>query len=151
MTRTIRVLLAMLIMATGMLVAAPAAHATSTSGPWSLSNQWSGKCLDDTSNGFRMWACNGTNPQKWIQLNWNDGTVRFQNVNTGRCIDHTYDFGLRTWGCNSGQNQSWWVRLWNDGTRTYQNQGTGLCLYDSTAGLRMATCSDVEAASWYRR
>lgn len=147
MTRTIRVLIAMLTVAAGVLIAAPAAHAAGT---WSLSNQWSGNCLDDTPNGFRMWQCNATNPQKWIQLDWGDGTVRFQNVNTGRCIDHTYDFGLRTWGCNDGQNQSWWVKLWNDGTRRYQNQGTGLCLYDSTAGMRMAVCSSSEAASWYR-
>lgn len=146
MTRTIR-LLAMLIVAMGVLVAAPAANATGT---WSLSNQWSGNCLDDTSSGFRMWECNTTNPQKWIQLDWGDGTVRFQNVNTGRCIDDTNDFGLRTWGCNDGQNQSWWVKLWNDGTRRYQNQGTGLCLYDSTSGISRAVCSSSQAASWYR-
>jgi hypothetical protein len=147
MTRTMRALLGMLTVAAVVLVAAPAADAADP--VRSFQNQWSGKCLDDTPAGFRMWPCNGTNAQHWIMHYWNDGTVRLQNVNTLRCIDDTYDFGLRTWGCNSGQNQSWWVTLWNDGTRRYQNQATGYCISDSTAGLRHVVCSTSSAQSWW--
>ena len=151
MIRTKRVLLAVVVVAAGVLFAAPAAYAVSTEGPYSLENQGTVTCLDDTSSGFRMWPCNDSNPQEFIQLDWDDGTVRFQNVNTGRCIDDTNDFGLRTWGCNDGQNQSWWVIWWNDGTRSFQNQGTGLCLCNGDTGghPRMATCSDSVAGSWY--
>jgi hypothetical protein len=148
MRRTIRVLLGTLTTAAAVLLAAPAAHAADP--VWSYSNQGSGLCIDDTSAGFRLWNCNGTNPQKWSVHTWNDGTVRFQNVNTGRCMDDSgADF--HTAPCSSSVYQSWWVKYWEDGTRRFQNQGTTMCIEGSSIlGLRTPSCDSSVWESWYR-
>jgi hypothetical protein len=152
MKRTFRVLLAVLTVATGLLIAAPAAHAAYTVGTTYLTGQGSDACLDDSSAyGFRMWYCNYGDAQRWIEWAWDDGTVRFQNVGTGRCLDDTDDFGLRTWDCNNGMNQSWWPRVWDDGTHRYKNQATSLCIgHGETAGnVRRLVCDSSVAESWW--
>lgn len=146
MRRSISMLLGIVTVAAAVLIAAPAAQAADPI--WSYSNQGTGKCIDDTPAGFRTYNCNGTNAQRWIVHTWNDGTVRLQNVNTGRCMDDSATF--RTLPCNSSTNQSWWVVYWNDGTRRFQNQATGSCIEDSILGLRTPNCDTSVWQSWYR-
>ncbi len=106
-------------------------------------NQITNRCMDDTSQGFRTWPCNDTNPQRWIVHAWADGTYRFQNVNTGRCIDDSSQ-GFRTWPCNSGQNQSWFVTVFKGNERQFQNQATGRCITDEPFTVTACTASDYQ-------
>ncbi|WP_228990485.1 RICIN domain-containing protein [Streptomyces sp. DH8] len=112
-------------------------------------NQATGRCLDDTNNGFRTWSCNGTNPQLWDVRVWGDGTRQLRNVNTQRCIEDSHAHGLRTVGsCSSAAEQSWWIKVWDDGTVRFQNQATLRCIDDSSLGLRTFACNNLEFQSW---
>lgn len=104
MKRAVGLIIGILTVLAGTLFTGTAAQAADPI--YTYRNQATGRCIDDTSNGFRTWTCNGTNPQRWIVHQWGNGTYRFQNVHTGRCIDDS-SAGFRTWSCNSGQNQSW--------------------------------------------
>ena len=42
-----------------------------------------------------------------LEMLWNDGTRRFQNQQTGRCIRDGND-GFFTWTCDASTNQSWY-------------------------------------------
>ena len=71
-------------------------------------NQQTNRCMDDTDQGgFRTFACNNTNPQRWNVHVWADVTRELRNINTGRCIDDTDSGGFRTFPCNSTPAQSW--------------------------------------------
>jgi Ricin-type beta-trefoil lectin domain-like len=131
----------------------PRASAAAAVDPvWGYRNQATKRCLDDTpEGGFRIYACNGSNPQKWRVHTWRDGTVRFQNLRTGKCMDDS-NLGFRTFACNSTKFQSWYVKYWNDGTRRFQNQATKQCIDDSQDfALRTFSCNTTKWQSWYRR
>ncbi|WP_101256608.1 RICIN domain-containing protein [Streptomyces barkulensis] len=115
-----------------------------------LKNQGTGRCLDDSNSyGLRTYACNGSDYQKWRVRVWDDGTRRFQNVLTGRCLSYS-GAGLKTYSCNTSKYQSWWIKRWNDGTIRLRNQWSGKCLQDSFfGGLSVATCSTSKYQSWY--
>ncbi|MET9415679.1 RICIN domain-containing protein [Streptomyces klenkii] len=114
----------------------------------SFRNQATGKCMDDTNNGFRTWSCNGSTPQKWSVHVWGDGTRQLRSANTGRCVEDT-DNGFRTVGsCSSAPEQSWWVKVWADGTVRFQNQATLRCIDDSNQGFRTWACNDSPYQSW---
>jgi hypothetical protein len=149
MRRTISLLIGLLTVAAAVLVAAPAANAADPI--YGYRNQGTGKCLDDTSAGFRVWDCNGTNPQRWRVTDLGGDNVRMQNVNTGRCIDHANVQGLRTVDCNGGNYQKWHVLYWGDGTRRFQNVATGYCIENSSfLGLRTPNCDSSTWQSWFR-
>lgn len=115
----------------------------------SFRNQATGRCIDDTDNGFRTWSCNGSNAQKWNVISWNDGTRQLRSVNTARCMEDTAN-GFRTvQTCNSSPEQSWWVKVWNDGSIRFQNQATGRCIDDSSLGFRTWACNDTAFQSWF--
>lgn len=114
----------------------------------SFRNQATGRCMDDTDNGFRTWSCNGSSPQLWTVHTWDDGTRQLRNINTGRCVEDT-DNGFRTVGtCSSSPEQSWWVKVWADGTVRFQNQATLRCIDDSSLGFRTWACNDTPYQSW---
>ncbi|GIF62836.1 hypothetical protein Ais01nite_08710 [Asanoa ishikariensis] len=148
MRRTISTLIALLTVAAGLLVAAPAANAADPI--YGYRNQGTNKCLDDTSAGFRTYSCNGTNPQRWRVTDLGGDNVRLQNVNTGRCMDDSNVQGLRTVDCNAGSYQKWHVVYWADNTRRFQNLATGACLEDSILGLRTPDCDSSTWESWFR-
>ncbi|MGK5637127.1 RICIN domain-containing protein [Streptomyces sp. URMC 126] len=133
------------------LIPAPgalAAPAGTTDVVQSFRNQATGRCIDDTNQGFRTWSCNGSTPQKWSVHVWGDGTRQLRSVNTGRCVEDT-DNGFRTVGsCGSAPEQSWWVKVWGDGTVRFQNQATGRCIDDSNQGFRTWACNDSPYQSW---
>lgn len=137
---------ASLVPTTGALAAA-GAPARADDAIQSLRNQATGRCMDDTSNGFRTWSCNGSSPQLWNVHVWGDGTRQLRNNNTGRCIEDT-DNGFRTVNCNSSPEQSWWVKVWGDGTVRFQNQHTQRCIDDSSLGFRTWACNDTQYQSW---
>ncbi|MFB7101481.1 RICIN domain-containing protein [Streptomyces hydrogenans] len=114
----------------------------------SFRNQSTNRCMDDTTNGFRTWSCNGSNPQLWNVRVWGDGTRELRNINTGRCIEDT-DSGFRTAVCNAGQEQSWWITVWNDGTVRFKNQHTSRCIDDSSLGFRTWACNSLPYQSWF--
>ncbi|MFJ3326056.1 RICIN domain-containing protein [Streptomyces griseus] len=115
----------------------------------SFQNQATGRCIDDTDNGFRTWSCNGSYAQKWNIISWTDGTRQLRSVNTARCMEDT-DNGFRTvQTCNSSREQSWWVKVWNDGSIRFQNQATGRCIDDSSLGFRTWACNDTAFQSWF--
>ncbi|MFF7727106.1 RICIN domain-containing protein [Streptomyces sp. NPDC008001] len=136
-----------LVPAPGALAAA-ASPAGAQDAVQTFRNQATGKCMDDTNNGFRTWSCNGSTPQKWSVHVWNDGTRQLRSANTGRCVEDT-DNGFRTVGnCGSNPEQSWWVKVWADGTVRFQNQATLRCIDDSNQGFRTWACNDSPYQSW---
>lgn len=149
MRRVLVALAGLTVILAGLLVHPQAAGAADP--VWSYRNQATNRCMDDTNEGgFRTWPCNGTNPQRWTVHTWNDGTVRFQNNATGRCI-YDSNTGFRTMPCDSSTNQSWWVKYWNDGTRRFQNQQTGRCIRDGNDGFFTWTCDASTNQSWFRQ
>lgn len=148
MRRTTKLLIGMLVLAAGVLVAAPAAQAADPI--YSYKNQASGGCLLDsnvrgltTDNACYTWY----DDYRWAVHQWADGTVRLGNVGTGRCIsDRNWGFAVSD-ACNSSENQSWWVVYWADGTRRFQNQATRLCLDRYT---NLSQCDASTSQSWYR-
>ncbi len=139
-------------LAAGAPSVSPSAGAVALANPGdaqSFQNQATGRCIDDTDNGFRTWSCNGSNAQKWNIISWNDGTRQLRSVNTARCMEDT-DNGFRTvQTCNSSREQSWWVKVWNDGSIRFQNQATGRCIDDSSLGFRTWACNDTAFQSWF--
>lgn len=127
----------------------PASPARVADATQSFRNQATGRCMDDTDNGFRTWSCNGSNPQLWDVKVWDDGTRQLRNVNTNRCVEDS-DNGFRTVGtCSSSPAQSWWVKVWGDGTVRFQNQATLRCIDDSSLGFRTWPCNDTTYQSWF--
>ncbi|WP_275002629.1 RICIN domain-containing protein [Promicromonospora iranensis] len=115
-------------------------------------NQATNRCMDDSSAGFRTWTCFQNSNQTWTAHPWNDGTWRFQNHATGRCIQATGASTLRTWTCDSSEKQSWYITYWNDGTRRLQNEYYGTCIDDSNgSGFRLNLCNSSTFQSWWRQ
>ena len=146
-----RFLLVMLVLTTGVLVAAPGAQAADPIRIYQ--NQATGDCLFDTNvRGLGADVCYWTDDTRWVVHLWPDNTVRLGNVETGRCISDEWGIGLTSAGCNDSENQSWWVTYWGDDTRRFQNQLTGHCLdYTRDNGLRTWECNSGENQSWYAR
>jgi hypothetical protein len=115
-------------------------------------NQATNRCMDDSSAGFRTWTCFQNSNQTWTAHLWNDGTWRFQNHATGRCIQATGSTTLRTWTCDSSEQQSWIITYWADGTRRLKNEYYGTCIDDSSgSGFRLNTCNSSTFQSWWRQ
>lgn len=114
-------------------------------------NQATTRCMDDSSAGFRTWSCVWENHQRWYAHEWNDGTWRFQNLTTGRCIQATSQTRLRTWTCDSSTSQSWYITRWWDGTSRFESQRyRGRCIDDSSAsGFRLEACNSSKFQSWW--
>jgi hypothetical protein len=108
-----------------------------------------GECLDGLVY-LSTWNCDGSSEQKWTVTKWNDGTVRFKNVRTGKCISDS-DGSLGMAGCTTSKVQSWYVKHWNDGTMRFKNQGTGQCIEANSAGdvWSSTSCDSSRAQSWY--
>jgi hypothetical protein len=140
------------VAALGVSVAAfalvPAATASAADAVNTFKNQATNRCIDDTSQGFRTFDCNGTPAQNWIVHKWNDGTVQLKNANTNRCM-YDSDQGFKTLPCDSSTNQSWHVRHWNDGTLELKNQATNRCIDDSNLGFRTLGCNAGQYQSWF--
>lgn len=127
-----------LILATAGLLAAAApivavptmnAHADQGDPQQTFRNLFSGKCLYDSDDGFRMAGCDSDDDhQKWVVHVWNDDTRELRNVATGRCLDHSTEFGLRTWPCNKTEWQSWYVSPGGTAGIALRNQATDLYL-----------------------
>ncbi|WP_052591713.1 RICIN domain-containing protein [Luteipulveratus mongoliensis] len=100
-----------LVAAAAPILAVPAMHASAAQGDPTntFRNLASGRCLDDSNEGLRMFSCNGGDFQKWEVHKWNDDTRELRNKATGRCLDHSEAYGLRTYPCNKSKWQSWYV------------------------------------------
>ena len=112
-------------------------------------NEGNGECLD----GYIVlttYDCDGTSEQKWTVTRWNDGTVRFKNVRTGKCISDS-DGSLGMAGCTTSEAQSWYVKHWADGTMRFKNQSSEDCIEANSDGdvWSSASCDSSEAQSWY--
>ncbi|MBM7786080.1 RICIN domain-containing protein [Tenggerimyces flavus] len=151
--------LAMLVGTTALAVASFAALGGSASADstQTFKNQWTKKCLDDSSaHGVRTFTCNGTSYQQWKVHVWGDQTRQLRSNSTGKCLDDS-NLGLRTFNCWPGSDarskfQSWYVHRWNDGTIQFKNQTTGRCLDDTGGkGLRAIKCyaGGSKYQSWY--
>lgn len=92
-----------------------------------------GKCMDDSHVGLRVFPCNGLNYQKWQVQVWPNGTRELRNVATGRCVDHSHE-GLRSFPCNRSAYQSWKVRKNTLGIE-FVNLHTGRYLMSAPDGL----------------
>jgi hypothetical protein len=124
--------------------ASPAVDAIQT-----FQNQNTGRCIDDTNQGFRTWGCNGTPPQSWRVHVFNDGTRRLQSVNTGRCIFDS-NGGFRTVSpCDSSTNQSWFIDRLPGGQIAFRNQATQRCIDDTNQGFRTWSCNRTPAQQWH--
>lgn len=111
-------------------------------------NEATGECLDDLGR-LTTYECDGTNEQDWQVTHWNDGTVRFRNMDSGDCLS---DSGgtLGTSDCNSSEAQSFYVRHWDDGTMRFKNESSGQCVKGfSDSEVGSSTCDMSEAQSWY--
>lgn len=114
-------------------------------------NQATTRCMDDSSAGFRTWSCVWEQHQRWLAHEWNDGTWRFQNLRTSRCIQATSNTSIRTWTCDSSTSQSWYITRWWDGTIRFESQRyRGRCIDDSSAsGFRLESCNSSTFQSWW--
>jgi hypothetical protein len=129
--------------------AADTAEASSAVAPQALQtfkNVGTGKCMDDSHEGLRVFPCNGLNYQKWQVTVWPNGTRELRNVATGRCVDHSHE-GLRSFPCNRLDYQSWLVGKSPKGI-TFMNLRTGRYLWNASDGrneLRAVGFIDVNA------
>ena len=139
----IAALLAALVM--GLLSAATPASAEEVV-VWK--NQFTGKCLDDSEYGLRTYPCNGGPFQKWIITRWADGTQRFMNQMTKKCLDDSVEAGLRTFGCNKLTYQSFFVEDRGHPVYRLKNQATLRCLDDSEKFLRPFGCNELRYQRW---
>jgi len=113
-------------------------------------NEANGECLDGLTY-LSTWDCAGSpSEQKWTVTRWNDGTVRFKNVETGKCIsDSGGSLGMA--GCTTSEAQSWYVKHWGDGTMRFKNESSADCIEANSDGdvWSSASCDSSEAQSWY--
>ncbi|WP_306329683.1 RICIN domain-containing protein [Streptomyces venezuelae] len=141
---------------------APAAAALPT-GPVTVVNSGSGKCLDaraaQTANGtaVQQYACNGTTAQQWSITPTSDGHVRIgargdsAQVVDVRDVSTADSAPVHLWTYGGGLNQQW--RAVEDGAGAYRfvNRNSGKCLdvpAASTAdGVQLAqyTCNGTAA------
>ena len=112
-------------------------------------NEANGECLDGLGI-LTTWNCDGTSEQRWTVTKWNDGTVRFKNVNTGKCISDS-DGSLGMASCTTSEAQSFYVKHWNDGTMRFKNESTGQCIEANSDGdvWSSTSCDSSRAQSWY--
>jgi hypothetical protein len=156
------------VVGAGLLAASPvAAHATSSTLPamshgaaasgalapaadpiQTFQNQNTGRCIDDTPQGFRTFSCNGTRAQQWRVHRFLDGTRRLQNINTGRCMFDS-NFGFFTTGCDASTNESWFIDHPAAGQIAFRNQNTGRCIDDTPRGFRTFSCNGTPAQQWH--
>ncbi|WP_336109702.1 RICIN domain-containing protein [Streptomyces sp. PTD9-10] len=140
------------VAAASLLTAAPAHAATSAAaalptGPATVLNAASGKCLDakaaGTANGtvVQQYTCNGTTAQQWSFTATGDGYVRIGNGNnTGQVVDvadvSTADNAqVHLWSYGAGANQQWLPVDDGGGAFHLVNRGSGKCLDDPGASL----------------
>lgn len=120
--------------------AADGSYAAAAQAVQTFKSYGTGKCIDDSHEGLRVFPCNGLNYQKWRITVWPNGTRELRSVATGRCIDHSHE-GLRSFPCNRSAYQSWKVRKHTLGINL-GNLHTGRYLMSATDGvnkLRTAT------------
>ncbi|MFC8342650.1 hypothetical protein [Streptomyces sp. NPDC057280] len=107
------------------------------------------RCMDDSFEyGFRTFPCNSGQYQQWDVHVFNDGTRRFQNKITGRCL---YDgpAGFSTQHCDSSENVSWYVIRHHSVRLTFRNQYTDDCIDDSDdSGFRTTGCNGGIYQDW---
>lgn len=70
-----------------------------------------------------------------------------QNMETGRCLDHSNEYGLRTLTCTGVGYQRWTVVDLGNGIEI-RNAMTGACLDDSGLGLRAIRCNGGQFQRW---
>jgi hypothetical protein len=125
--------------------AAPAADPVQT-----FQNQNTGRCIDDTNQGFRTFPCNGSPAQRWSVHVFNDGTRRLQSANTGRCMFDS-DTGFHTVSpCDTSRNQSWFIDHPAPGQIAFRNQATQRCIDDTDqGGFRTFSCNSTRPQQWH--
>jgi len=107
------------------------------------------RCMDDNPERFKTLPCNGGPFQDWRVHTFQDGTRRFQNVATGRCIAAGAFDILVTASCNTSENQSWFVLRHHNVRLTFRNQATDRCIDDSDdSGFRTFRCNGGIFQDW---
>ncbi|GHH20143.1 RICIN domain-containing protein [Streptomyces rubradiris] len=104
------------------------------------------KCLDDSSMGVRTFGCNNLDFQKWEVHVFQDGTRRLRNIATGQCLA-SGGGRLTMRGCDTSQEVSWLVGRGGGGL-TFKNQASRTCLDDSSIGLRLFACNQLNYQAW---
>jgi pectate lyase len=162
-----RRLLAILILATSVLVTAtPAKAAPGTGVAYQLKVSKSGMCLDvpgaSTANGalLQQWGCTANSAWQQFTLVASGSNYLIKNVNSGKCVDvpdwsTASGVQVQQYTCAGSQtNQQW--RLAASGPGTYQviNVNSGLCLSDkdastsSGAAIIQETCTANTNKQW---
>jgi pectate lyase len=162
-----RRLLAILILATSVLVTAtPAQAAPGTGVAYQLKVSKSGMCLDvpgaSTANGalLQQWGCTANSAWQQFTLVASGSNYLIKNVNSGKCVDvpdwsTASGVQVQQYTCAGSQtNQQW--RLAASGPGTYQviNVNSGLCLSDkdastsSGAAIIQETCTANTNKQW---
>lgn len=75
-----------------------------------LQNDYTRTCLGDYGSGS-VWSirCDLDDRRQWWRIKrYGDGSVRFQNVHYGFCIDDSYAHGLRMYPCHDRGWQRWY-------------------------------------------
>ncbi|MEU3957607.1 RICIN domain-containing protein [Streptomyces achromogenes] len=109
-------------------------------------NLATGRCLDDSSAGVRTFGCNQMDFQKWEVHVFQDNTRRLRNIATGQCLA-SGGGRLTMRGCDSSREVSWLVGRGGGGL-TFKNQASGTCLDDSSIGLRLFACNQLNFQAW---
>ncbi|WP_052591712.1 RICIN domain-containing protein [Luteipulveratus mongoliensis] len=140
-----------LVAAAAPIIAVPAMHASAkpADAVQTFMNGMSADCIDDSDQGLRMMDCESDNPhQQWEVRKWNDNTRQLKNVATGRCLDHSNQYGVRTFTCHDPSSdfskfQSWTVD--HKSGSAGDGEASGISLTNQATGTRLAE----EGSGWF--
>lgn len=115
-------------------------------------NLQTARCLENPA-GFgdmvQAYPCNSANDQRWTV--YQIGSFReLRNYATGRCLDHSQEYGVRAIRCNGWNWQRWLPHRASDGTIFLVNKATALCLGDGKQ-VFAHSCGDLTRRDlrWY--
>jgi hypothetical protein len=147
-----RVLVAALALTTGLLVAAPVAHAAEATG---TITGLAGKCIDvagaNTADGtaVQLYDCNGTAAQTWTRST--DGTVKA----LGKCLDVSggstaNGARVQLWTCNGSAAQQWTYSAARDLVNPQANKCLDVTGNNSANAtpLQLWTCTGAANQKW---
>ncbi|CCH32510.1 RICIN domain-containing protein [Actinosynnema sp. NPDC047251] len=122
--------------------------ATAGDETWRFDSEWDTGSLDhNPTNGVHTRSWNGGPWQIWAVKRYGDGTFRFMNTGSLRCLDNS-EHGVRGFGCNDGSWQRWKVNSWGDGTVEIVSTWNNHCLDNSWEGIRTVGCNGLEYQRW---
>ncbi|WP_020555945.1 RICIN domain-containing protein [Embleya scabrispora] len=139
----------------------------SASGPYTLTNANSGKCLeirgDSTGDGAAasQWTCNGSATQNWYLSLSPGASTRIVNANSGKCLeirgDSTQDgAAANQWTCNGSATQNWRADLSVDNSWLLTNVNSAKCLeiwgdsIEDGAAADQWTCNGSATQNWVK-